>query len=177
MKHILINVMFGLAMMSTVLQAAEDRARPEFRDLDSKIQDLKQDVLDLNRDLFALEEELLFPANTQVAVFLSMDVGKFFSLDSVQLKVNDKEIANHLYTKREVEALIRGGVQRLYIGNFKLGEHELVAFITGKGPQGRDFRLGTNVKFNKEDDPKYIELKIRDVESKRQPSFDVKVWD
>jgi len=74
-------------MMSTVLQAAEDRAKPEFRDLDSKIQDLKQDVLDLNRDLFSLEEDLLFPANTQVAVFLSMDVGKFFSLDSVKLKV------------------------------------------------------------------------------------------
>jgi hypothetical protein len=42
-------------------------------------------VIDLNRDLFVLEEELLFPANTQVAVFVSMDVGDFFALDSISL--------------------------------------------------------------------------------------------
>src|SRR6476620_5156569 len=96
----------------------------EFHALDADVQDLKKQVLDLNRDLFLLEEELLFPSNTQTAVFVSMDVGEFFGLDSVELKIDDKTVANYLYTERESEALIKGGVQRLFIGNLKAGEHE-----------------------------------------------------
>ena len=96
-------------------------AGTDTRGLDQDIQGLKKDVVDLNRDLFVLEEELLFPANTQVAVFISMDVGDFFALDSVTLKIDQKEVANYLYTPREVEALNKGGVQRLYVGNLKAG--------------------------------------------------------
>ncbi len=80
---------------------------------------IKKDVVDLNRDLFVLEEELLFPANTQVAVFLSMDVGAFFALDTVELRMDDKQVAKYLYTPREAEALLKGGVQRLYLGNLR----------------------------------------------------------
>ena len=98
-----------------------------------------------------LEEELLFPANTQVALFVSMDVGKMFQLDSVQVKLDDKVVANYLYTALEVEALHRGGVQRVYLGNLKTGKHELVAFFTGKGPHDRDYKRGANVKFEKTD--------------------------
>ena len=89
--------------------------------LDSRIQDLKGDVIRLNRDLLVLEEELLFPANTQVALFVSMDVGKLFELDSVQIKLDDKVVTNYLYTPMEVQALHRGGVQRVYLGNLKSG--------------------------------------------------------
>ena len=89
--------------------------------LDAEVQSLRRDVVDLNRDLFMLEEDLLFPASTQVAVFVSMDVGTFFALDSVQLKVDDKEVANYLYTGREQQALVRGGVQRLWLGNLTAG--------------------------------------------------------
>ena len=81
--------------------------------LDDELQALKKEILSLNRDLFILEEELLFPANTQVAVFLSMDMGEFFQLDAVTVKLNDKEVASHLYTEKQVDALIRGGMQRL----------------------------------------------------------------
>ena len=87
--------------------------------LDDKVQSLKKEVMNLNRDLLVLEEELLFPTSTQVAVFLSIDVGNYFRLDSVQLKIDDKIVANHLYTQQEVDALGRGGVQRLYLGNVK----------------------------------------------------------
>ncbi len=72
--------------------------------------------MDLNRDLFILEEELLFPANTQVAVFVSLDVGEFFALDALELKLDGKQVSSYLYTEREVEALHRGGVsQNIYI--------------------------------------------------------------
>lgn len=144
--------------------------------LDDRIQDVKGDVIRLNRDLLVLEEELLFPANTQVAVFVSMDVGKMFELDSLQLKLDDKLVASYLYSPLEVQALHRGGMQRVYLGNLKSGEHEVVAFFTGKGPHFRDYKRGTTVKFEKGADPKYIELRIKDSTGKLQPEFDVKVW-
>ena len=144
--------------------------------LDSRVQDLKSDVIRLNRDLLVLEEELLFPANTQVALFVSMDVGKLFSLDSVQIKLDDKVIADYLYTPNEVAALHRGGVQRVYVGNLKTGPHEITAFFTGQGPHTRDYKRATTLKFDKGSEPKYIELKIRDKTATLQPEFDVKVW-
>jgi len=146
----------------------------EFQGLDRQIQGLKQEVLDLNRDLFVLEEELLFPASTQVAVFLSVDVGEFFQLDSVQLKLDNKVVTNYLYTERENAALLRGGVHRLYLGNLRTGKHELVAVFTGKGPHERDYKRGTTLVFDKQTEPKYIELKVRDLEKKLQPEFEVK---
>ena len=149
----------------------------EFRTLDEETQDLKKQVLDLNRDLFLLEEELLFPSNTQTAVFVSMDVGEFFGLDSVELKIDDKDVANYLYTERESEALLKGGVQRLFIGNLKAGEHELVAVFTGQGPHTRDYRRAASVVFEKGIGPKYIELTISDRETKQQPEFLVKEWE
>ena len=123
-----------------------------------------------------LEEELLFPASTQVAVFVSMDVGRLFDLDSVQLRLDNKEVATYLYTPLEVQALHRGGVQRIFLGNLKAGSHELVAFFTGAGPHERDYKRGTTIKFDKGTDPKYIELRIKDSTGKLQPEFDVKVW-
>ncbi len=152
-------------------------ARADLRTLDEDVQGLKKQVLDLNRDLFLLEEELLFPANTQVAIFISMDVGEFFGLDSVELKVDNKDITNYLYTSREVDALIQGGVQRLYVGNMKAGEHELVAVFTGEGPHTRDYRRGASLTFEKGIGPKYIELTISDRENNQQPEFVVKEWE
>jgi hypothetical protein len=144
--------------------------------LDTRVQEAKADVIKLNRDLLVLEEELLFPANTQVAVFVSMDVGKLFELESVQIKLDEKVVANYLYTPAEVKALHRGGVQRLYLGNLKTGTHEIVALFTGGGPHFRDYKRGATVKFDKGTEPKYIELQIKDSQGKLQPEFQVKVW-
>ncbi|HEY6927855.1 MAG TPA: hypothetical protein VI653_30545 [Steroidobacteraceae bacterium] len=157
--------------------ASPETAAPDTRGLDQEVQGLKKDVVDLNRDLFVLEEELLFPANTQVAVFLSMDVGDFFALDSVQLKIDQKEVINYLYTPREVEALLRGGVHRLYLGNLKVGKHELVAFFSGKGPNDRDYKRGASLSFEKGIGAKYLELKINDRQRKQQPEFEIKDWE
>jgi hypothetical protein len=155
---------------------AKAASAPDAATLDGRVQDIKSDVIKLNRDLLVLEEELLFPASTQVALFVSMDVGKMFELDSVQIKLDDKVVSSYLYTPLEVAALHRGGVQRLYLGNLKVGNHELVAYFTGKGPHDRDYKRGATVKFEKGTDPKYIELRIKDSEAKLQPEFDVKVW-
>jgi hypothetical protein len=156
---------------------AVPESSPDTRGLDQEIQDLKKDVVDLNKDLFILEEELLFPANTQVAVFLSVNVGQFFALDSVQLKIDRKEVINYLYTPREVEALLKGGVQRLYLGNLKVGGHELVAFFNGKGPNERAYKRGASLRFEKGVGAKYLELKIDDRQRKLQPEFEIKDWE
>ncbi len=145
--------------------------------VDQQVQSLKSDVLDLNRDLFVLEQELLYPANTQLAVFVSMDAGTFFALDSVQLKIDGKEVADYLYTPREVHALVQGGVQRLYVGNLKVGKHQLVAFLTGKGPHNLDYTRGATLDFQKDIGAKYLELTITDDQKKLQPQFRIKDWE
>ena len=155
----------------------EAQARAEFRSLDQDVQSLKKEVLDLNRDLFLLEEELLFPANSQVAFFISMDVGEYFDLDAIKLKIDGKDVSNYLYTEREVSALHRGGVHRMHMENLKVGDHELVAVFTGKGPNVRDYRRGATMNFKKGIGAKYVELKITDRVTKQQPEFIIKEWE
>ncbi|HRP35346.1 MAG TPA: AraC family transcriptional regulator, partial [Gammaproteobacteria bacterium] len=141
--------------MAAAPVAAEDAAP------DEELRALKQELVALNRDLFLLEEELLFPASTQVAVYLSLDVGKYFALDAVELSIDDQRVAKYLYTEREIDALHRGGVHRLYVGNLKSGRHELVAVLTGRGPQGREYRRATSLEFDKGLGPQQLELVLR----------------
>jgi hypothetical protein len=157
--------------------AVESESRQQFKALDQDVQALKKEVLDLNRDLFLLEEELLFPANSQVAFFISMDVGEYFKLDSISLKIDGKEVANYLYTEREVDALIRGGVHRVHMANLKTGDHELIAVFTGQGPHTRDYRRGATVRIDKGIGAKYLELEITDRVKKQQPEFEIKEWE
>lgn len=177
MRKFLISILAAIA--ASMPAVAEDAAEPAVprSALDAEVQALRQDVVDLNRDLFMLEEDLLFPASTQIAVFVSMDIGTFFTLDSVQVKVDDKEVANHLYTERELEALKRGGVHRIWLGNLKAGEHEVVAFFTGQGTHERDYKRGTTLAVEKGVGAKYVELRISDRVRKLQPEFVVKVWE
>jgi hypothetical protein len=139
--------------------------------LDNEMEDVKRSLLELKRDLVILEEDLLYPASSQVAVFLSMDVGEFFQLDAVTLKVNGKQVAHHLYTEKQVDALFRGGVQKLFVGNVKQGKNEVTAFFTGRGPSGRDYRRAASVDFEKSFEPAFVELAITDSTAKYQPDF------
>jgi hypothetical protein len=170
MRHLFVACLLLTLVLASPARAADPPS------LDQRVQDLKADVIQLNRDLLVLEEELLFPASTQVALFVSMDVGRMFALDSLQVKLNERLVASHLYTPKEVAALHRGGVQRVYVGNLRAGTHELVAFFTGQGPHERDYKRGTTLKFDKGREPALIELRIKDSMGKLQPEFDVKVW-
>jgi hypothetical protein len=178
-KFLSLVAMLALAcsVVAVAQDAGEAESRGEFRSLDQDVQTLKKEVLDLNRDLFLLEEELLFPANSQVAFFISMDVGEYFELDSVNIKIDGKEVANYLYTAREADALIRGGVHRVHMANLKTGDHELVAIFIGKGPHVRDYRRGATLRFNKGIGAKYVELEITDRVRKQQPEFVIKEWE
>ena len=177
MKIINLSKLLLLPFMLGILAANVNAAENTDEALESSIEALKKEVLSLNRDLFILEEDLLFPANTQFSIFLSMNTDKLFTLDSVQLRIDDKNVANHLYTERELAALNRGGVQRLYIGNLPSGEHEIVAVFTGIGPNGRDYRRGKTIVLEKTTEPQFVEFTIEGDISKEQPEFNARVWE
>ncbi|WP_133470834.1 hypothetical protein [Paraglaciecola marina] len=136
-----------------------------------QLQALRKEVIALNRDLFVLEEDLLFPSSTQVVVYLSMDVGTYFNLDSVELKLDDKTVTHYLYTEKQIQALYKGGVQKLHIDNLGQGEHELTAFFIGKGPENREYKRATSLTFSKTAESVSLELSIEDSSVKQQPIF------
>lgn len=156
-------------LLAPAAHAAGETDAPEA--LGTEMEDVKKSLMELKRDLVILEEDLLFPASSQVAVFVSMDLGEFFQLDSVTLQLNGKDVASHLYTEREVDALYRGGIQQLYIGNVKQGSNRVTAFFTGRGPSGRDYRRAATVEFEKSFEPTFVELAISDSTAKYQPEF------
>ena len=156
-----------LAMLATSV-CAEEVTRDQIKGLDEQVQDIKKDVLDLTSELSRLEEKLLYPSNTQVSLFVSMNKGDDFRLDSVQVKLDEKVVAQHLYTFRELEALQMGGVQRLYSGNIKTGEHNLVVSYIGKAPAGGEYKRSASYKVVKDVGPKFVEIRIAGPDSTEQ---------
>lgn len=157
-------------------QQVPEQPVPE-QEVSLSVEELKKQVIKLNRDLFILEEDLLFPANTQFVVYLSLATGKFFALDSVTLKVDNEIVASHLYTERQLEALKRGGMQRLHIGNLKTGNHEITAILHGIGPNQEDYKLAATSQIEKNSELKALEIRIQDQSENYQPSVHVVEWD
>lgn len=179
---------FYLALLYLLLSAVHVQAQAQTApgvtptdanttELSTDIEALKQAALELNRDLLILEEDLLFPASTQVAVFVSVDVGYFFRLDAVKLKIGDQLVASHIYTEKQNSALSRGGIQRLYLGNLKTGKHEITAFFEGIGPREREYKRGASYQLDKGQAPTMLEIRIMDATESMQPKFDFKEWD
>jgi len=160
------------------LSRAEEANAPrqEIESLDGQVQDLKEKIVEMNTLLFRLQEDLLFPEESSVVVFLGVEGGNYFALDSVKLNLDDKLVTTYLYTDREVGALKKGGIQRLYMGNVKSGDHQLVAIFTGKGPQEKDYKRAETIHFNKEGGAEFIKIIIRDSSAKEQPEFAHETW-
>ena len=155
---------------------AESITANESSALANELETVKQQVLKLNRELFILEEDLLFPASTQIAVFVSVDIGAFFTLDSVELKIDQQDVAGFLYTERQREALEAGGIQGIYQGNLKKGEHQLTAIFFGYDNEKRPVKRAVNYPFIKEDDAIMLELKIEDQTKNYRAKVIVEEW-
>jgi hypothetical protein len=128
--------------------------------LDEQVQEIKSDVLGIAAELNRLEEKLLYPSNTQVAVFVSLNEGETFRLDSMQLQIDGDLVAHHIYSLKELDALEKGGVQRIYTGNVPTGSHQLVVTVAGQLPSGSDFSRVENFSFSKDVEPKLVELSL-----------------
>jgi len=156
---LLLLIIFSLSTLPALVQAAEV-TREEIKGLDEQVQDIKKDVLELTSEISVLEEKLLFPSNTQVSLFVSLDGDKDFLLDSMQIKLDNKVVAQHLYTYKEIEALRAGGVQRIFTGNIKTGEHTLVASFIGRARSGNEYQRNENFILTKAVGPKFVEIQI-----------------
>ena len=130
------------------------------RSLDEQVQEIKSDVLGIAAELGRLEERLLYPSNTQVVVFVSLAEGETLRLDSVQIQIDGEPAARHIYSAKELEALQKGGVQRIYTGNLATGEHRLEVSVAGKLPGGGDFRGNQGFTFRKDAEPKLVGITL-----------------
>ena len=151
-------VLFGLIAAPPLLAGPE--ATQEMRSLDEQVQEVKSEVLSIATELDRLEERLLYPSNTQVAVFVSLASGEAFRLDSVQIQIDGEPVARHVYSFKELEALQKGGVQRIYTGNVSAGDHRIDVSIAGKSASGADFSGSQSFGFSKGAPPKLLEITL-----------------
>lgn len=151
-------------------------ALTEVRKISANIQSLKKDVIELNKDLKLMEETLLFPSSTRFSVFVTVNSGQFFTLESVKFKLDGEFVATHIYSDRQREALLHGGVQKLYMTNLNGGKHTATAFFTGVGPGGREYKRAANLDFEKKTGSQYLELVVTDDETTQEPVFEFRQW-
>jgi hypothetical protein len=149
-----------LSWASASPASAQDASKEQMQGLDEQVQEIKSDVLRIAAELGALEERLLYPSNTQVAVFVSLAEGESFRLDSVQIQIDGEPVAHHIYTFKELEALQKGGVQRIYTGNVAAGEHHLEVSAAGKLPSGSEFHGTRSFSFRKQVEPKLVGITL-----------------
>ena len=154
-------VVLGILILSLSLPAdGQEVSREQIKGLDEQVQEIKSDVLAIAAELNQLEEKLLYPSNTQVTVFVSLASGETFRLDSVEIQLDGKPVIHHLYTFKELEALQKGGVQRIYAGNVRTGDHDLQVSVIGKSGGGSGFRQTERFKVQKDLGPKIVEVSL-----------------
>ena len=140
--------------------AAANPDQQQMRDLDEQVQQTKSDVLSIAAELNQLEEKLLYPSGTQVAIFVALANGDEMRLDAVRLQIDGQLVAHYIYSAKELEALRKGGVQRIYVGNVTTGDHQLNVLVDGKLKGGTDFNRTEHFTFHKEVKPKLVELTV-----------------
>jgi hypothetical protein len=140
--------------------SAEQNDQQQMRGLDEQVQEIKSDVLRIAAELSRLEEKLLYPSGTQVAIFVALAKGDTMRLDAVRLQIDGQLVAHYIYSFKELEALRKGGVQRIYVGNVATGDHKLEVLVDGKLGGGADFSRTEHFSFRKEVKPKLVGLTL-----------------
>jgi hypothetical protein len=154
-------IVSGISILGLSLTASgQEVSKEQIKGLDEQVQEIKSDVLSIAAQLNQLEEKLLYPSNTQIAVFVSLGGGETFRLDSLEIQLDGAPVAHHIYTYKELEALQRGGVQRIYTGNIRTGEHDLQVLMIGKSAEGVNFRKKKHFKVDKDVGPEIVEIAL-----------------
>ena len=163
------SIAFLLLLVVATSPAQQDEQKKKMRSLDEEVQAIKSDVLRIAEELRRLEEKLLYPSGTQVAVFVALAKGDTMRLDAVRLQIDGQLVAHYIYSAKELEALRKGGVQRIYVGNVATGEHKLEVLVDAKLPSGTDFSRTEQFAFRKEVKPKLVELTLAGPDSGNTP--------
>lgn len=156
--------------------SAAQNALEEVEAISRDIQVLKSQVVDLNKDLRLMEEKLLFPSSTKYSIFVSHSRGQFFQLEGIKLKLDGKLVATHVYSEKQRDALIRGGVHRLYVTNLNEGKHTATVFFTGLGSNNRPYKRAVSLDFDKGGGSGYLEVAVGDDLTTQEPVFNLKQW-
>ncbi len=155
------RIILGISMLVLgVTSYAQEISREQIKGLDEQVQEIKSDVLSIAAELNQLEEKLLYPSSTQVSVFVSLVSGENFRLDTAEIKLDGIAVAHHIYTFKELEALQRGGVQRIYTGNLRSGRHDLQVSVSGKSVGGSGFQISETFTIDKGVGPKIVEVAL-----------------
>jgi len=154
---------------------AQDNYREQMKGLDEQVQEIKSDVLGIAAELNGLEEKLLYPSNTQVALFIALESGDAVRLDAVQIQIDGQPVARYIYSYQELEALKKGGVQRIYTGNVPTGAHDLAVSVMGKLAGGSDYAETGHFTVNKGVEPKLVGIKLTGPDSGR-PAIEIGDW-
>ena len=154
------TLLLALVWGVTATSSAQEISAEDMRSLDGQVQEIKTDVLSIASELDNLAERLLFPSNTQVAVFVSMQPDETFRLDALQIAINGELATHHIYSFNELEALQKGGVQRIYTGNMATGNHELSVTMMGKLKNGKDYNHSDSFAFAKGVKPKALGITL-----------------
>lgn len=171
-----INKFVGLLLICSALFTSSLSSAANQSGLDAEIEELKSEVIELNRELYDLEEKLLYPATTSFAVFVSMEEVENFTIRSVKLTLDTQDVTSHLYSKEQVDALRRGGIQKIFTSNLKPGMHKLTAEIQGVDRDGRAMKRVVVADFGKARASKYLELKIKNNPNQSKPDFAIVEW-
>jgi hypothetical protein len=139
---------------------AEPPSQPAMQSLDEQVQEVKSDVLEIAAELSRLEEKLLYPSDTQITIFVALADREDFQLDSLEIQIDNEPVAHHIYSFKELEALQKGGVQRIYTGNISTGDHQMSVSAAGKKSGSRDVRESASFSIRKEVGPKLVELTL-----------------
>ena len=148
---------------------AQNSDRQQMKGLDEQVQEIKSDVLSIAAELSRLEEKLLYPSGTQVAVFVALAEGDPMRLDAVRIQIDGQLVAHYIYSFKELEALRKGGVQRIYVGNVPTGDHQLEVVFDGKLEGGADYSRTGQFTFRKGVEPKLVGLTLAGPDSGRTP--------
>ena len=152
--------LLALAALFSSASFAQDLSGNDIRSLDGQVQEIKSDVLNIASELNTLEERLLYPSGTQVALFVSIDPQEAFRLDSVEIEIDGNLATHHIYSFKELEALQKGGVQRIYTGNVATGSHQIEVTMMGKLKNGKDFTETNSFEFTKDVKPKALGITL-----------------
>jgi hypothetical protein len=167
--HIAMGCFALLVMSSGPGFAAEQSDQQQMRGLDEQVQEIKSDVLGISQELSRLEEKLLYPSGTEVAVFVALAKGEQMRLDAVRVQIDGQLVAHYIYSFKELEALKKGGVQRIYVGNVSTGEHQIEVLVDGKLEAGTDYSHSEHFTFRKEVKPKLVGLRVGGPDSGTPP--------
>ena len=175
LKRFWVAIVAALGVLASASSIADASYREQMKGLDEQVQEVKSDVLSIAAELARLEERLLYPSNTHLAVFISLAERDTLRLDAVQIQIDGQAVAHSIYSFKELEALQKGGVQRIYTGNVSTGEHQIEVSIAGKLDTGKDYSHAEHFAFTKAIKPKLMGITLAGPDS-GQPAIDVGDW-